>query len=238
MNFRILNLTKGNNFLGGMWTAMGLEENPILTSSLLTDLSTHYDYFVPSVVLRWAIQKNVTVIPRSSNKNHLAQNLRALDTKISEVDIAEIDSMATILDDVLQGVVSEAAGNEAGGSEADGNEATILNDILQNVEREFDGKEADQLNEEGLNKDFSKMEDFGRAAFAASAEEQPNSESLKKSSNKRGNENKDTLQQNQQKYTEERPEQDGSNNPEQSNSGDLKQDLKSVDFKVQHSTEL
>eukprot|EP00795_Rhopilema_esculentum_P006655 gene6655-12203_t len=97
----------GYSTLGGMWTAMGLEENPILTSSLLTDLSTHYDYFVSSLVLRWAIHQNVTVIPRTTNRNHLAQNLRALDMSLSELDIAEINSMATILDDILKDLENE-----------------------------------------------------------------------------------------------------------------------------------
>ncbi len=80
---------------------MGLGENPILTSSLLTDLSTHYDYVVSHVVLRWAIHNNVTVIPRSSNQNHIAQNLRSLDISLSEYDIQEVDSMASVMDDLL-----------------------------------------------------------------------------------------------------------------------------------------
>ena len=227
-----------NIFLGGMWTVMGLEENPILKSSLLTDLSTHYDYFVPSVVLRWAIQKNVTVIPRSSNKNHLAQNLRALDTKISDVDIAEIDSMATILDDVLQDAGGLANGNEANRNEADGNEATFLNDVLQNIGSEADGNEADDLTEELLNKDLTKLDDFHKTASHVSGEEQLSSESLRISVNKRRNDEKDTVQQNQQKDTEVKLKQDGSKNAEQASSDELKQDLKSLDSKVQPNTEL
>ena len=216
-----------------MWTAMGLEENPILKSSLLTDLSTHYDYFVPSVVLRWAIQKNVTVIPRSSNKNHLAQNLRALDTKISDVDIAEIDSMATILDDVLQDAGSEANGNVAGGDEAN-----ILNEVFQNLESKADGNEAYELTEEGLNKDLSKLDNFQKTTSHVSAEERIYSESTRTSVDNRRNENEDSFQQNQQKDTGVKLKQDGSSNAEQTNSDNLKQYSKSLDSKAQHNTEL
>ena len=217
---------------------MGLEENPILKSSLLTDISTHYDYFVPSVVLRWAIQKNVTVIPRSSNKNHLAQNLRALDTKISDVDIEEIDSMATILDDILQDVGSEANGNEGNRNEADGNEATILNEVLQDIGSEADENEADELTEEGLNKDLTKLDDFHKTASHVSGEEQRNSESLRTSANKRRSDKKDTSQHDQQKDTEVKLKQDGSNNAERTSSDELKQNFKSLDSEVQHNTEL
>ena len=102
---------------GGIWMVLGLDKNPILTSSLLTDLSTHYDYFVSSLVLSWAIHHNVTVIPRTTNKNHLAQNLRALDMKLSEIDISEIDSMATIFEEVLQDMQNEEPQNNEPGNE-------------------------------------------------------------------------------------------------------------------------
>ena len=121
-----------------MWTQMGLEENPILTSSLLTDLSTHYDYVVSHVVLRWAIHKNVTVIPRSASENHIAQNIRSLDISLSKYDIAEVDSMATIMDDMLSELYDEMNDTKA---DAGGNAAVTAGDP----------EHKDLINKDGMN---------------------------------------------------------------------------------------
>ena len=145
-----------------MWTVLGLEQNPILTSSLLTDLSTHYDYFVSSLVLSWAIHHNVTVIPRSTNKNHLAQNLRALDMKLSKIDIAEIDSMSTILDDVLRDMMNEEEnamghGKETGNAKDHGDENTSAKDHGKGS-----GNAKDYGDENASVKDHGKEDENGK----------------------------------------------------------------------------
>ena len=149
-----------------MWTVLGLEKNPILTSSLLTDLSTHYDYFVSSLVLSWAIHHNVTVIPRTANENHLAQNLRALDTKLSEIDISEIDSLATIFDDVLKDMQAEErteTGDEQSSGvddrHASGKESEMTNKDMKSTLENSEASSNGDIGKVKLGVEYSKSEE-------------------------------------------------------------------------------
>ena len=72
----------GYSTLGSYWKMLGMEFNPVFASSTITGIAANYDYVVASVVLRWAIHENVTVIPRSANPKHIGQNIRALDLSL------------------------------------------------------------------------------------------------------------------------------------------------------------
>ena len=70
--------------------------NPVLTSPTIVELSTRYSRSAAEVVLGWALQKGMSVIPRSSKKNHMAELARLLDNPpfLSEADIQAIDAMS------------------------------------------------------------------------------------------------------------------------------------------------
>eukprot|EP00794_Sanderia_malayensis_P015359 gene15359-16936_t len=145
----------GYSTLGGMWLQMGIDENPILTSSLLTDLSTHYDYVVSHVVLRWAIHKNVTVIPRSASPNHIAQNLRSLDIRLSDYDIKEIDSMGSIMDDLLGEALKDGGGDDEEVPQMSARQSDSGSDAKAEVlaEPDFNGKDEARSNAAGNARD-------------------------------------------------------------------------------------
>jgi diketogulonate reductase-like aldo/keto reductase len=50
---------------------------------------------VAEVVLSWALQRNMSVIPRSSKKHHIAElaNLLTREPFLEEEDLAKIDAM-------------------------------------------------------------------------------------------------------------------------------------------------
>lgn len=83
----------GFSTLGSRWKLFGLSYNPVLESELITAIAGHYDYVISHVVLRWAIHVNVTVIPRSINHNHIAQNFRSLDIKLHQSDIESLNEL-------------------------------------------------------------------------------------------------------------------------------------------------
>ena len=72
----------------------GLKKNPVLNSELLLDISGHYEFVSSQVVLRWAIHKNVTVIPRSKSERNIYLNIRALDFNLTADEIEYIDDIA------------------------------------------------------------------------------------------------------------------------------------------------
>ena len=42
------------------------------------------------MLLRWGVQKNLTVLPSSSNPDHIKQNIDIFDMEISDEDMDEI----------------------------------------------------------------------------------------------------------------------------------------------------
>ena len=74
--------------LGTQWVYFhGLQKNPVLHSSLILEVASHYEFVASQVVLRWAIHMNVTVIPRSKNPRNIYLNFRALDFSLNENEI-------------------------------------------------------------------------------------------------------------------------------------------------------
>merc|ERR1719253_2094611 len=45
------------------------------------------------VLLRWALQQNVSVIPGTSNPKHMAENLRTFDFELSDEQAAALDGV-------------------------------------------------------------------------------------------------------------------------------------------------
>jgi diketogulonate reductase-like aldo/keto reductase len=73
----------------------GLLKNPVLDSPIIQELSAKYSRSVAEVVLSWAMQRNMSVIPRSSRKQHINELANLLTGKpfLSDDDLALIDSM-------------------------------------------------------------------------------------------------------------------------------------------------
>ncbi|EDO44979.1 predicted protein, partial [Nematostella vectensis] len=67
--------------------------NPVLQSKVFSEISSHYEYVISQVVLRWAIHQNVTVIPRSRNSRNIYLNFRSLDLSLNENEIEMITNV-------------------------------------------------------------------------------------------------------------------------------------------------
>ena len=97
----------GYSTLGNYWKMLGMDFNPVFASSTLTGIAANYDYVVASVVLRWAIHENVTVIPRSSNPKHIGQNIRALDLSLLQEECDLINGFDEWMSEVREDVAIE-----------------------------------------------------------------------------------------------------------------------------------
>jgi methylglyoxal/glyoxal reductase len=75
----------------------GSEENPVLTSLVVQRLATKHGRSVAEVVLSWALQNNMSVIPRSSKKQHIEELARLLisPTFLDEEDLMAMDTLST-----------------------------------------------------------------------------------------------------------------------------------------------
>ena len=64
-----------------------------LNSEILNKLSSKYNKSAAQILLRWALQHNVIVIPKSSSKNHLIENKEIFDFSIQESDMNILDNL-------------------------------------------------------------------------------------------------------------------------------------------------
>ncbi|MBD3234207.1 MAG: aldo/keto reductase [candidate division Zixibacteria bacterium] len=58
----------------------------------LAEITQKYSKSPAQILIRWCLQKNVIVIPKSARKEHILQNADVFDFEISEGDMARLDS--------------------------------------------------------------------------------------------------------------------------------------------------
>ena len=66
----------------------GLFENPVLA-----EIGKKYGKTTAQVMLRWHIQRNTVVIPKSTHKERMEENLRVFDFALSEDDMHAIAAL-------------------------------------------------------------------------------------------------------------------------------------------------
>jgi 2,5-diketo-D-gluconate reductase A len=64
-----------------------------LTDPGLVDVARRYGVSVPQVVLRWHLDHNIPVIPKSANRDRIAANLDLFGFTLSAEDVARIDAL-------------------------------------------------------------------------------------------------------------------------------------------------
>mmetsp|Transcript_77 Transcript_77/g.125 ORF Transcript_77/g.125 Transcript_77/m.125 type:complete len:298 (-) Transcript_77:1107-2000(-) len=87
----------GYSSLGSQWMMRGYSTNPVLANPKIVQIAAAHGVAAAQVVLRWALQKGQVVIPRSSNKERMAQNLRLWEFELSPADMGMIDSLSGLI---------------------------------------------------------------------------------------------------------------------------------------------
>jgi diketogulonate reductase-like aldo/keto reductase len=80
------------------WAPFAEGHNDLFTNPVLAGIGDKHDKSVAQVVLRWLIQRDVVVIPKSVRPERMAENLAVFDFELSENDlhaIAELDTNAS-----------------------------------------------------------------------------------------------------------------------------------------------
>ncbi len=70
-----------------------LMKGEIMKIEPLQKLATQYEKSVAQIVLRWNLQKGIITIPKSSNKNRIAENANLFDFELSKEDIQVINDL-------------------------------------------------------------------------------------------------------------------------------------------------
>lgn len=77
------------------WCPLGGSYSQLVSDHRLKPLAEKYRKTPAQIVLRWHLQRNVLIIPRTSNRQHLVSNQDIFDFRLDSHDMEEIDSMDT-----------------------------------------------------------------------------------------------------------------------------------------------
>merc|ERR1712194_287876 len=68
------------------------DNKALITGSLVTGIGRKYNKTGAQVALRWLVQQNIPVIPKSNNEKHIKENMEVFDFTLSSEDMASLKS--------------------------------------------------------------------------------------------------------------------------------------------------
>lgn len=88
-----LEILKEYGIAAQAWAPFAEGMNGMFTNPVLVEIGKKYNKTAAQVVLRWNIERNVSVIPKSVHKNLMEQNLAIWDFSLSEEDMQKIATL-------------------------------------------------------------------------------------------------------------------------------------------------
>lgn len=77
------------------WAPFGEGRGNMFTNPVLQEIGKKYDKTVAQVILRWQLQRGIVVIPKSTHKERMAQNLDVFDFTLTNEDMQAIAALDT-----------------------------------------------------------------------------------------------------------------------------------------------
>ncbi|MDT3695383.1 MAG: aldo/keto reductase [Ignavibacterium sp.] len=82
-----------NNVQHESWAPLGQGKLNVLGDDLLLIIAKKYNKSVAQVVLRWLIQRNIVVIPKSVHKKRIEENFNLFDFELTSQDMEDIKTL-------------------------------------------------------------------------------------------------------------------------------------------------
>ncbi|WP_304093922.1 aldo/keto reductase [Phascolarctobacterium succinatutens] len=77
------------------WAPFGEGRGNMFTNPVLQGIGKKYDKTVAQIILRWQLQRGIVVIPKSTHKERMAQNLDVFDFTLTDEDMQDIAALDT-----------------------------------------------------------------------------------------------------------------------------------------------
>lgn len=84
-----------NNIQIESWGPFAEGKNNIFTNEILMAIACKYKRTIAQIILRWLIQRNIAVIPKSTHKNRIVENFNIFDFELTNNDMAAISRLDT-----------------------------------------------------------------------------------------------------------------------------------------------
>lgn len=75
------------------WSPLGSSKIPLLEEPALREIGAKYGKSAAQVVIRWHLEKEMIVIPKSSSPGRQAENFRVFDFRLSDDEVARVDAL-------------------------------------------------------------------------------------------------------------------------------------------------
>ncbi len=75
------------------WGPFAEGKNGIFTNEILSEIGKKYNKSVAQVILRWLIQRDVVVIPKSVRKERIEENFNVFDFELNSEDMGKISEL-------------------------------------------------------------------------------------------------------------------------------------------------
>lgn len=75
------------------WGPLAEGKHNIFTNEILTNIAEKYNKTVAQVVLRWNVQRDVIIIPKSTHKERIEENMNIWDFQLNDEEMAAISSL-------------------------------------------------------------------------------------------------------------------------------------------------
>lgn len=77
------------------WAPFGEGRGNMFTNPVLQEIGKKYDKTVAQIILRWQLQRGIVIIPKSTHKERMAQNLDVFDFTLTDEDMQDIAALDT-----------------------------------------------------------------------------------------------------------------------------------------------
>lgn len=91
------------------WGPLAEGRNNIFTHPVLTGIGAKYGKTAAQVALRWNVQRGVVIIPKSTHKERIEENLNIWDFQLSEDDCAAINALDLGHSEIIDHSLAETA---------------------------------------------------------------------------------------------------------------------------------
>lgn len=77
------------------WSPFAQGRNGLFTNKTLTEIGAKHGKSVAQITLRWLYQRGIVAIPRTSNREHMIENINIFDFELDEEDMERISKLDT-----------------------------------------------------------------------------------------------------------------------------------------------
>ncbi|EGR31893.1 hypothetical protein IMG5_100430 [Ichthyophthirius multifiliis] len=90
---QLIKFCEDNNIIIEAYSSLARQDEKVIKNQFIVNLSLKYKKTVPQILLRWAIQHNFVIIPKSKTPKYIQENLNIFDFEISQEDMQKLDDM-------------------------------------------------------------------------------------------------------------------------------------------------